>query len=195
MNLTILFGDEKKELQINNDSKKSLLEILIDNNISIESDCGGIGKCDKCKVRVRELSREYRACELKICNLSARINEACETEVEGDLKESATIEIPGNRFSSDMKIEGADKSITDGVSIKEPSDCCEGAMIKGREVALAIDIGTTTIVFALAPSLLMIFISKPSSKSSGLVLVAISLKNDISSSFIFGISTTPNGFK
>ncbi len=149
MNLTILFGDEKKELQINNDSKKSLLEILIDNNISIESDCGGNGKCDKCKVRVRELSREYRACELKICNLSARINEACETEVEGDLKESATIEIPGNRFSSDMKIESADKSITDEVSIKERSDCCEGAMIKGREVALAIDIGTTTIVFAL----------------------------------------------
>ncbi len=149
MNLAIVLEDEKKELQINNDSKKSLLEILIDNNISIESDCGGNGKCDKCKVRVRELSREYRACELKICNLSARINEACETEVEGDLKESATIEIPGNRFSSDMKIEGADKSITDEVSIKERSDCCEGAMIKGREVALAIDIGTTTIVFAL----------------------------------------------
>ena len=104
MNLTILFGDEKKELQVNNDSKKSLLDVLNENGIGIESDCGGIGKCDKCKVQVAELFREYRACELKICNLSARMNEACNTEVEGDSKESATIEIPGNRFSSDMKI-------------------------------------------------------------------------------------------
>ena len=149
MNLTIVLEDEKKELQVNNDSKKSLLEILIDNNISIESDCGGIGKCDKCKVRVRELSREYRACELKICNLYKSINEARNIKGEGASIECSTIEILRDSFSSDMKIEGADKSYTDEIVRKEPSDCCEGAMIKGREVALAIDIGTTTIVFAL----------------------------------------------
>ncbi len=149
MNLAIVLEDEKKELQINNDSKKSLLEILIDNNISIESDCGGNGKCDKCKVRVRELSREYRACELKICNLYKSINEAHNSKNKSISRERVTVEILRDRLAFDMKIEGADKSITDEVSIKEPSDCCEGAMIKGREVALAIDIGTTTIAFTL----------------------------------------------
>ncbi len=146
MNLTIVLEDEKKELQINNDSKKSLLEILIDNNISIESDCGGNGKCDKCKVRVRELSREYRACELKICNLYKSINEAHNSKNKSISRERVTVEILRDRLAFDMKIEGADKSDI-GKILKEVRLDCQNT--SDKVFALAIDIGTTTIAFTL----------------------------------------------
>lgn len=146
MNLAIVLEDEKKELQINNDSKKSLLEILIDNNISIESDCGGIGKCDKCKVRVRELSREYRACELKICNLYKSINEAHNSKNKSISRERVTVEILRDRLAFDMKIEGADKSDI-GKILKEVR--LDRQNTSDKVFALAIDIGTTTIAFTL----------------------------------------------
>lgn len=149
MNLTIISGAEKKELQVNNVSKKSLLDILNENGINIESDCGGIGKCDKCKVKVLELSREYRACELKICNLSELINEAYNKE--SLTTDSLTIEIlRGNSY--DMEIVNAlynedddTSSVSTKGNIKESSSLNKNT----KDKALAIDIGTTTIAFAL----------------------------------------------
>lgn len=70
------------------EENKSLLSILIENDIKIESSCGGKGWCGKCKVRIikgkvtdlTELEREILADE----EINKNIRLACQTYLEED---------------------------------------------------------------------------------------------------------------
>lgn len=102
-----------------NDSKVTLFDILRDNGINISSDCGGNGTCKKCEVYIKDIDRNVLACEVTSEWLSKY--------------DSLTIEIGNAVNHRSMKIEGV-------------GDCSSDS---SGELSIAIDIGTTTICFAL----------------------------------------------
>ena len=137
MNLTILLEDKLKKIQVNNDSPDNLVDILMNEGIYIAANCGRMGICGKCDIVIKEID-SVSSDEKKL---------ACKTTKDWLLNyDNLTIQVNNYMLDPDMKIEegfAGDKDREESASDKEASLCNFSCY------NVAIDIGTTTIVFAL----------------------------------------------
>lgn len=118
--------------------KKSLLELLREKQIYIESDCGGIGSCGKCRVRLLKnapvpTAREKEVLGRKKLDRGWRL--ACQCYPKGDI----LVELSGQReeLIDIPETPGLLKTYGDipGLIPKQ----------KQKDTAVCVDIGTTTI--------------------------------------------------
>ena len=137
MNLTILLEDKLKKIQVNNDSPDNLVDILMNEGIYIAANCGRMGICGKCDIVIKEID-SVSSDEKKL---------ACKTTRDWLLNyDNLTIQVNNYMLDPDMKIEegfAGDKAREESTSDKESS------LSRSKSYNVAIDIGTTTIVFAL----------------------------------------------
>jgi uncharacterized 2Fe-2S/4Fe-4S cluster protein (DUF4445 family) len=108
-------------------ASQSLLEILVENNILLRSDCGGKGKCGKCLVNV--VSPEEKA----------GLKPACTLEITQDME----IEIPETSMLSAHIITKASVHLPETFLSSDPGD------IDPQALGIAVDLGTTTIAVYL----------------------------------------------
>lgn len=113
----VTFPELEKELQV--DVGRNLLEIIRSEDIHIRADCGGIGRCGKCVVIINGKKRH-----------------ACRTNVMEDME--VVIPPSGEEGYSILLDSDSDKT-----SIEDRLDL---GPFEDLELAIAIDIGTTTIV-------------------------------------------------
>ncbi|MBQ9565776.1 MAG: DUF4445 domain-containing protein [Synergistaceae bacterium] len=117
---------------------QTLLEALLAAKVFIESPCGGMGKCGKCRVRITggvipPPTDEERAC-LSGEELAAGFRLACALRPEGDMK----VELPERESGHAILADGYMPDFTpDTLNDEEPP------------YGLAVDIGTTTVVASL----------------------------------------------
>ncbi len=137
MNLTILLEDKLKKIQVNNDSPDNLVDILMNEGIYIAANCGRMGICGKCDIVIKEID-SVSSDEKKL---------ACKTTKDWLLNyDNLTIQVNNYMLDPDMKIEegyAGDKTREESTSDNESS------LSTSKSYNVAIDIGTTTIVFAL----------------------------------------------
>jgi len=137
MNLTILLEDKLKKIQVNNDSPDNLVDILMNEGIYIAANCGRMGICGKCDIVIKEID-SVSSDEKKL---------ACKTTKDWLLNyDNLTIRVNNYMLDPDMKIEegyAGDKDREESTSDKESS------LSSSKSYNVAIDIGTTTIVFVL----------------------------------------------
>ena len=117
---------------------QTLLEALLAAGLFIESPCGGMGKCGKCKVRVTGSVIPDPTDEERVClsgeELAAGFRLACALRPEGGM----TVELPERESGHDILADGYMPNFTpDTVEDGEPP------------YGLAVDIGTTTVVASL----------------------------------------------
>lgn len=108
----------------------SVLQLLRDNNIFIDSPCSGRGKCGKCRIVGRgDLSEpaERERVHLSASDLSSGVRLACSTIITGA---DAEIRVPRQQK---MEI------VTEGTGETKALNPF------GKELGLAVDIGTTTV--------------------------------------------------
>ena len=157
MNLTILLEDKLKKIQVNNDSPDNLVDILMNEGIYIAANCGRMGICGKCDIVIKEID-SVSSDEKKL---------ACKTTKDWLLSyDNLTIQVNNYMLDPDMKIEegyAGDKDREESTNDKEASynetedSRAKEEAVSNKESSLdntncynvAIDIGTTTIVFAL----------------------------------------------
>ena len=131
MNLTILLEDKLKKIQVNNDSPDNLVDILMNEGIYIAANCGRMGICGKCDIVIKEID-SVSSDEKKL---------ACKTTKDWLLNyDNLTIQVNNYMLDPDMKIE-------EGFAGDKARE--ESSLSRSKSYNVAIDIGTTTIVFAL----------------------------------------------
>lgn len=106
---------------------RRLMEILVENNILLRSDCGGKGKCGKCLVNVITPKEE------------AGLKTACTLEVTQDMG----IEIPETSLYPAHIITKASVNLPESFLRSDPGD------IDPLAIGIAVDLGTTTIAVYL----------------------------------------------
>lgn len=130
MNLTVILGDTSVDIQVDNDSPDNLIDIFMNEGIYIAANCGRMGICGKCDVFVRELDSKKLACKIDKEWLMGY--------------DRLTLEVANYMLDSNMKIEeGLTASKSDKTGMSTDSS---------RQLSLAIDVGTTTVVLALVDS-------------------------------------------
>lgn len=115
----VKFLETGKELAV--DVGKNLLEIIREENIPIHADCGGIGRCGKCRVTVNGKKRL-----------------ACRTHVMDDMEVLASSKEADEGYAILVDADGPGADAAD--------DAGKAAVASNTELAIAVDIGTTTIV-------------------------------------------------
>jgi uncharacterized 2Fe-2S/4Fe-4S cluster protein (DUF4445 family) len=122
--------------------KESLLIALARRGIQISSDCGGMGKCGKCLVRLSqtpiETSENSDSAGFQEKQFLDQL--ACQTEVTSDL----TVSIPATSLSRAEVVEKPGF-----ISGWPGEEFTSGNRKEGFNLSLAIDIGTTTIAVYL----------------------------------------------
>ena len=127
---------------------QSILEALIAGGVLLRSDCGGKGRCAKCRVRIIEPGQgavstidETEASSLGQKELAAGIRLACRAEVVGSIK----VEIPDDsRLSPEVARKGPPLLFQ---RLKQRRDSISQST--GYRWGLAVDLGTTTIAVYL----------------------------------------------
>ena len=140
-----VIDNEKKEL-INVKQGESVMSALIHEGFFLPAPCGGKGTCGKCKIKILEGSLE--ASDADLASLSEdEINAGIRLACLAYPKEDITISIP-------MDDEDDFETLTYFTS--DPSDSSDPQTVKSAQAtptspkhSIAIDIGTTTIAFAL----------------------------------------------
>ncbi|MCL2882855.1 MAG: ASKHA domain-containing protein [Coriobacteriia bacterium] len=115
----VKFPEEGVELDV--EVGKNLLEIIREENFKLHADCGGIGRCGKCVVRVNGKKRL-----------------SCRTYVMEDVE----VLIPSQESDEGYAIQVDSDGPREGEYIDEGS--IDDAL--ASDLAIAVDIGTTTIV-------------------------------------------------
>ena len=137
MNLTILLEDKLKKIQVNNDSPDNLVDILMNEGIYIAANCGRMGICGKCDIVIKEID-SVSSDEKKL---------ACKTTKDWLLNyDNLTIQVNNYMLDPDMKIE---EGFAEDKAREESTSDNESSLSTSKSYNVAIDIGTTTIVFAL----------------------------------------------
>jgi uncharacterized 2Fe-2S/4Fe-4S cluster protein (DUF4445 family) len=115
----VRFSEYDKTLEA--DSGSNLLELIRAAGLPMHADCGGVGRCGKCQVIVN--GRKRLACRLNVV-------------------EDMEVSIPGAEGDEGYAI------LLDGGTASAASDdfAGAGALTDGADLAIAIDIGTTTVV-------------------------------------------------
>jgi uncharacterized 2Fe-2S/4Fe-4S cluster protein (DUF4445 family) len=116
---TVSFPELGVKLEV--DVGKNLLAIIREENFAIHADCGGIGRCGKCRVIV-----------------NGRKRLACRTNVMEDIE----VVIPSQESDDDYAIQ---LSADDSFGALAVDDVASADLLDS-DLAIAIDIGTTTIV-------------------------------------------------
>ncbi|MCL1879786.1 MAG: ASKHA domain-containing protein [Actinomycetia bacterium] len=116
---TVSFSELNKEIEV--EVGKNLLEIIREQEFPIHADCGGIGRCGKCRVTVNGKKRL-----------------ACRTYVMDDME----VLIPSQESDSGYAIQVD----FDGPSADELVDRSAVEDARNSDLAIAVDIGTTTVV-------------------------------------------------
>lgn len=136
--------DKEKEMVIKAPYNANLLKLLRDNDILLNANCGGLGSCGKCKVK------------LLMGDINKPLNDgyflSCQYNIESDI----TIEIESidsNRASDTTALDNKDSNrARDTTGVGSIEGCGFNASIDKKTImpqakyGLAIDIGTTTIV-------------------------------------------------
>ncbi len=110
---------------IETDSKRCLMEVLVDNNIFLRSDCGGKGVCGKCKVKISHGESHEE------------IKEACMLIPDQDI----SVEIPEASMLSPNIIHKPPVILPDSFNVINTTN--------KQEFGIAVDLGTTTIAVYL----------------------------------------------
>jgi uncharacterized 2Fe-2S/4Fe-4S cluster protein (DUF4445 family) len=129
-------------------SGQSILEALIAGGLLLRSDCGGRGRCAKCRVRITEAAPdavsavdEIEAAALDREERAAGVRLACRAVLSG----SVTLEIPeSSRLSPEVARKGPPllfQRLKGKKAARAPSS--------GHRWGLAVDLGTTTIAVYL----------------------------------------------
>lgn len=129
--------------EINASSGENVLESLMANNIFLRADCGGKGRCGKCRVEAIDESGQAVA------------REACTLTVEGDLR----LVIPEESLLSAHIIDKAPANLPASFASEarqSPADIVPG---------IAVDLGTTTIAVYLVDMAKKIVISSVAVKN------------------------------
>ena len=143
---------------------QSILEALIAGGVLLRSDCGGKGRCGKCRVRITESDPgavsaidEIEAAHLDETDRGAGVRLACRAILAGPI----TLEIPE---SSGLSPEVARKGPP--LLFQRPSPQKTATAISPRQRwGLAVDLGTTTIAAYLCD------------RQSGVVTASLSVRN------------------
>lgn len=129
-----------KDIVISIQAHESLLEALIRNNCMVQSVCGGNGRCGKCKVQICEAEAAITAKDAALLSkeeLAEGWRLACALYPDKDMtvlldtREEAEFEIVSGYSAASMNKEQAVQANA------------------AEEYQLAVDIGTTTLVFQL----------------------------------------------
>lgn len=151
---TIIFKIENsKDVKVLAEAGQNILEIMQQNNISIDAPCSGNGVCGKCRVRIISGSVEMgKNPHLSEEDYKDQWRLACQSKIVGD----ATLWVPATASSFKDDIKTAD------ISSPEELERYENAINQifnagldfsveaaEKEVGIAIDIGTTTCTAAM----------------------------------------------
>ncbi len=109
---------------------ETLITALASAGILLRADCGGNGRCGKCRVSIRTDQSEKTRSAL-----------ACQTAVEADLR----VEIPGGSRLAPEVLQKDRLTPADGVRLP----LIQGPLPPDHDCGLAVDIGTTTIAVYL----------------------------------------------
>ena len=122
-----VFPDDKS---IGAQGGESLIAALASAGILLRADCGGMGRCGKCRVQVgdKETGNAHSAL-------------ACQTRVESDLR----VEIPDASRLTPEVLQKDRLTPVDGIRLP----LCPGEIPKDHDCGLAVDLGTTTIAIYL----------------------------------------------
>ena len=132
----IIVKEYGKRKELHATKGRRLSEVLSANGIAVDSPCGGMGRCGKCRVRFISGAGDPTSLDLRFLSekdIGEGVRLLCRAVVQGDCE----IEICAQK---DMLIEAAGTEDTQRSS-REKYD--------GGKVAVAIDLGTTTIAAAL----------------------------------------------
>jgi len=140
--ISVQIGSTQRDIDAGSD--ETLLESLIGPEIFLKSNCGGKGRCGKCKVKVPASARgavtppdEEELKLLSAAEIGAGLRLACRTKASG----SFALEIPETSLVSDEVIEKGTTVLFEKLAEFETT-------LKNNEVntfGLAVDLGTTTI--------------------------------------------------
>ncbi len=130
-------GDRRHKVRISPDDTtieagggEPLIAALAAAGILLRADCGGLGRCGKCRVTIRDRETD-----------DARSALACQTWVDADLR----VEIPdASRLSPEVLQKDRLPSV-DGIRLP----LSRGDIPNGHDCGLAVDLGTTTIALYL----------------------------------------------
>ncbi len=125
---TIRVGPDDKTIKA--DEGESLITALASSGILLRSDCGGKGRCGKCRVRIRDRETGH-----------ARSALACRTPVETDLR----VEIPDASRLAPEVLQKDRLAPADGVRLP----LVRTPLPADHDCGLAVDLGTTTIAVYL----------------------------------------------
>ncbi|MBR1444303.1 MAG: DUF4445 domain-containing protein [Firmicutes bacterium] len=131
MNIKII--RENEEYDINGYRGEKISDVMKRAGIAVEYDCGGIGKCGKCKVKIKEGKSMISETEKEILS-------------NGELKEGIRLACCG-KITGECTFEV--KKAENNFSIVQKS--IGNIVVRGNEegYAAAIDIGTTTVCYRL----------------------------------------------
>ncbi|HAM38471.1 MAG TPA: hypothetical protein DCP53_03630 [Elusimicrobia bacterium] len=141
MSFKIKFLPDNKEVIVNKDT--DLLTAALNAGVGIYNSCGGKGICGKCKVKI--ISGETDKCTLHLSEDEIKNNYVlacktfCKTDAEVFVPEESRI------GKADILIRG--KKIFEPIDIKLAKS--EKDITKSKDLGIAIDIGTTTLVVYL----------------------------------------------
>jgi uncharacterized 2Fe-2S/4Fe-4S cluster protein (DUF4445 family) len=151
--LELLMNQDKIELTLLPENRRiqiqkhhSILEALINAGILLRADCGGKGKCGKCRIQISDeyrdqasLSTEAENRSLGEKNLRAGLRLACQVSASGNI----AIGIPTQTL---LAAEVAQKGPTLLPALTSPRELAPGTP---ETFGIAVDLGTTTIAVYL----------------------------------------------
>ncbi|MBU1767292.1 MAG: DUF4445 domain-containing protein, partial [Candidatus Omnitrophica bacterium] len=148
----------------------SILDYLKESGIEINAECGGNGKCGKCRVRIEKGKENLNELTKSEQSFSLAFNErlACQAVVAKNkedivvfIKESGKYEILTESLAPNRTCSPACQSfagrglglkLNPSTILKDNRVVCDGETLddyKGKIYGLAVDVGTTTLVFEI----------------------------------------------
>ncbi|MCG6909568.1 MAG: ASKHA domain-containing protein [Deltaproteobacteria bacterium] len=147
-----------EDREISAEKGQNLLEALVGSGVLLRADCGGRGRCGKCKIRVvappqigdGEMPDESGVLTREEIDAGYRL--ACRTEITGDM----AVDIPESSLLAPEVAQKGPTALPDVIPVSRVSSWPYG---------IAVDLGTTTIALYLCDF------------NSGRVVASISLRN------------------
>lgn len=151
--ITLLLPEEHKTLTIECLIGESLLEAMLRQKVTYRADCGGRGTCGKCKVKVLTGELKITAWDTRVFSkeeLQQGYRLSCKAYPEEKLSIEliSGFDIAGFEVVADMSVNQKDNN-TDNKPNNKESNKADGIADSITDLSVAIDLGTTTLAYAL----------------------------------------------